>query len=210
MNKAGRVLVVDDEAMVTRSCKRILAEEGYEVETADNGRDGCSLALSRPYDLVMTDLKMPDMDGMDLIRSLRKQKPRMAVVVITGYSTIPSAVEAVRLGVSDYIEKPFSPREIVDAASRALEPVADAARPARPARIEAGLVREVLSRAARDNAFGAALLASGSGALSRYNLSPEAKAAIASGDEAWISKECGQLSAEERDWLKRRLEAETW
>ena len=199
------VLVVDDEPLVVESCRRILSDEGYQVESSGNGRDGLGRALSRDYDVVLTDLKMPDIDGMDLIRRLKRKRPGQVVIVITGYGSVPSAVEAVRLGVSDYIEKPFSPDEIKGAVEKALESSSG-----ETAMIEADSVRSVLRRASRDPSFGASLLFEGSRVLTGFALSPEAKAAIASGDVAWIEKQCGELTPEEREWLERRLSAEVW
>lgn len=206
MVAARKVLVVDDEPTVTKSCRRILAEEGYEVLTTESGRDGMNRAFAQEFDLVLTDLKMPDLDGMELVRALRHKRPQTAVVVITGYGTVRSAVEATKLGVSDYIEKPFVPAQIVEAADRAL--LSEESQPG--VRVEAELVKEVLRLASTDDGFGARLLTEGSRVLSGFPLSSEAKAAIASGDIVWIEKECGELSAEERDWLERRLQAEIW
>ena len=120
MVSARKVLVVDDEPIVNESCRRVLGEEGYDVDTTESGREGLRRACSRAYDLVITDLKMPDMDGMDLIRSLRGRRAAMPVLVITGYGSVPSALKAVRLGVSDYIEKPFTPMRLTQAVHEAL------------------------------------------------------------------------------------------
>jgi len=201
-----RVLVVDDEPIVTKSCRRILSEEGYKVDTTESGREGVSRALAENFDLILTDLKMPDLDGMELVRTLRSRRPNTAIVVITGYGTVPSAVEATKAGVADYIEKPFTPERIKDAANRALTIAPEE----RQVRVEANLVREVLRLASRDHHFGASLLMEGSRVLSGYALSAEAKAAIVSGDIVWIEKECGELSAKERTWLEGRLQAEIW
>ena len=147
MVSGPRVLVVDDEPLVTRSCQRILGGEGYEVETIESGREGMERAFAQAFDLVLADLRMPDFDGMELVRALRRQRPGTAIVIITGYGTVSSAVEAVKLGVADYIEKPFEPDQILKAAKRAL-----AIPPERPkARIEAQLVREVLKPAPQKN-----------------------------------------------------------
>ena len=201
-----RVLVVDDEPVVTRSCQRILGEEGYQVATAQCGREGRDRILRERFDLVVTDLKMPDLDGMELVRTLRGGRPPTAVVVITGYGAIASAVEATKLGVADYVEKPFTPDQIVQAASRALR--ADEVGPEDT--VDAEHVRQVLRKVAEDQAFGERLLNEGSRVLSGYALSSEAKAAIVSGDLAWIEKACGELSSQEREWLQRRLEVEAW
>ena len=201
-----KILVVDDEPVVARGCRRILTEAGYQVDTAGTGREGLSRAVHEDFDLVMADLRLPDLDGMELVRTLRCRRPQIPVVVITGYGSVPSAVEAVKLGVTDYIEKPFTPDQITEAVGEALKPAGCGA----GVRIEGKLVREVLRRAGGDQDFGQRLLNEGSRVLSGMALSPDAKAAIVSGDIAWIEKECGQLTAAERDWLERRLQAEIW
>jgi len=111
MVAAGRILVVDDEPVVNEGCRRVLAQEGHAVQTTESGREALTRAVAEDFDLVITDLKMPGLDGMDLVRALRHQRPATAIVIITGYGTVPSAVEAPRLGVSDYIEKPFTPKQ---------------------------------------------------------------------------------------------------
>lgn len=206
MVAARRILVVDDEPTVTKSCRRILGGRSDHVQTTESGREGLRLALSEHFDLVMADLRMPDLDGMELVRRLRSKRPGTAVIIITGYGSVPSAVEAVKLGVSDYIEKPFTPEEITQAVGHALTAAAGPAKP----RIQADQVRQVLRLAARDQSFAQGLLCRGSRVLSGFAFSPSVKAAIVSGDIAWIERECGELSPEERDWLERRLEAEIW
>jgi len=206
MVQALKVLVVDDEPTVIRSCRRILTEDGYRVDATESGQEGLNRSLAQDFNLVMADLRMPDLDGMELVRSLRSRRPQTAVIIITGYGTVPSAVEATKLGVSDYIEKPFTPERVREAVAQALEPAGRRAR----VEIEADLVREVLRLASRDDDFGRRLLMEGSLVLSGFALSGEAKAAIISGDVAWVEKRCGELSGEERDWLERRLQAEIW
>jgi DNA-binding NtrC family response regulator len=203
---ARRILVVDDEPVVNQSCRRVLGEAGYDVHTTESGRDGLTQACTQEFDLVITDLKMPDLDGMNLIRQLKEQRPDTVIIVITGYGTVSSAVEATRLGVADYIEKPFTPEELSQAVVGALAGTEEAA----TTEIDADLVRQVLLRAAKDRNFGVRLLSEGTRVLSGLGLSSEAQAAVASGDIVWIEKRCGELSAEERDWLTRRLQAETW
>lgn len=206
MVAARSILVVDDEAVVNESCRRILGREGYAVSTTQSGREGLDRASRQRFDLVVTDLKMPDLDGMELVRTLRDKRPEVAIVVITGYGSVASAVEAIRLGVSDYLEKPFTPSELSAAVSHAL-----AAREAPAAAvIEADQVRDVLRRAATDQDFGRRLLTEGSRVLTGLPLSGEAKAAIVSGDIGWVEKHCGDLTAVEREWLERRLQAEIW
>jgi DNA-binding NtrC family response regulator len=196
----SRILVVDDEPVVTKSCRRILAEKGYQVDTVESGQEGLQRALDEHFDLVMTDLKMPDLDGMELVRTLRKERPETAIVIITGYGSIPSAIEATKLGVFDYIQKPFTPDEISSVVSRVCPPVEEGSE----TYVQAEEVKEVLRLASRDAQFGKRLLFEGKQVLYGFPLSPEAKMAIVSGDIAWIEKRCGNLTLEERMWLQRR------
>jgi len=102
----ARILVVDDEEIVLLSCERILAEEGYEVHTRLSGKEALELLAEEPFDLAIVDLKMPGMDGMELLRRIKQDYPHISVVMITGYSTVESAVEAMKAGAFDYLPKP--------------------------------------------------------------------------------------------------------
>lgn len=208
MSDLPRILVVDDEPLVAKSCVRILAGRGFDVVSTLSGEDGLNRAMSQPFDLVVTDLKMPDLDGMEIVRTLRRDRPDTQLVIMTGFGTTSTAVEAIKLGVIEYLEKPFTTEQFTDAVGKALA-VAESKAPAR-ARTEADAVREVLLAASSDGAFAARLLAEGSRVLAGRSLSAEAMAAIVSGDIAWIEKTYGPLSPGERAWLTRRLEAERW
>ncbi|MBM4347260.1 MAG: response regulator, partial [Deltaproteobacteria bacterium] len=91
-----RILVIDDELIVCESCQRILEEEGLEVEIALSGPEAFTKMKENPFDIVITDLKMPGMDGMDVLRTLRKEYPDTFVIMITGFSTVETAVEAMK------------------------------------------------------------------------------------------------------------------
>ncbi len=116
---APRVLVVDDEPSICRSCERILQREGYEVRTAPSGTDALDFLGREPFDLVFTDLKMAEMGGMELLETLRSQFPDIVPVVITGYATIASVVETMKVGAFDYLPKPFTPDEMAAVARKA-------------------------------------------------------------------------------------------
>lgn len=199
-----RVLVVDDEPVVIASCRRILTSAGKIVETADCGRKGLEMALAHPYDLVVTDLKMPDMDGMDLVRALAKEQPETSVMIITGYGTIPSAVSAMKLGVHDYVEKPFTPDELVGAIDRVL-----AARHVRP-EIEAETIRSVLKFAAQRARLGQPMPSLDTPVLAGFPLTTRAKEAILSGDAEWLEKRCGELPPDQREWLDQQAKTRVW
>ena len=115
-----RILVVDDDPTVRESCRRVLSDRGYDVETTASGKEGLERARRGYFDCALLDLKMPDMDGMEIVRNARASRSNMAVLIITGYGSVDTAAEATRLGVSDYLSKPFTPEEITQAVDRAL------------------------------------------------------------------------------------------
>jgi DNA-binding NtrC family response regulator len=119
MNK-GRVLIIDDEDIVRISCQRILVPEGYEVKTTKSAAEGLGLLAQDAVDVVLTDLKMPDIDGMQVLKKVKEEWPDIEVIMITGYQTINTAVEAIKLGAFDYIENPFTPGAIVEAIDKAI------------------------------------------------------------------------------------------
>jgi len=116
---APRVLVVDDEPSICRSCEKILVREGYEVKTVTSGAGALDLLGREPFDLVFTDLKMAEMGGMELLEALRSQYPDIVPVVITGFATIASVVETMKVGAFDYLPKPFTPDEMAAVARKA-------------------------------------------------------------------------------------------
>lgn len=121
MTDAIKILIVDDESIVVRSADRVLKAEGYNVEGVLSGKDAILKMEQDTYNLVLTDLKMPEMDGITLIRWIRKFKPEVGVVVITGYPSQETIKEALELGIIDYVPKPFTPSVLIDVVSRAVE-----------------------------------------------------------------------------------------
>jgi DNA-binding NtrC family response regulator len=116
-----RVLTVDDEAVVCESIRRVLSEEGYVVSVATSAREGLDIIRKQPIDLLLLDIRMPDMDGIEFLRETRAISPETEVIMVTGFATIQTAVEAVKLGATDYLQKPVSPDKLVVAVARALE-----------------------------------------------------------------------------------------
>jgi len=116
-----RVLVADDELSVCRSCEKILRRHGCEVKTVLSGRDALALLECEPFDLVFTDLKMAEIGGMELLQALQTRFPDIVPVVITGYSTVASVVETMKLGAFDYLPKPFTPEEMLAVVTKAWE-----------------------------------------------------------------------------------------
>jgi len=124
MNKTEqkpKVLVVDDENIVRESINRVLSESGYNINTAANGAIAINKVSKESFDIAFVDLKMPDIDGMEVVRYIRKTRPTVQVVIITGYGTKENANEAKTLGVSDFISKPLTPDMINSLAQKAWE-----------------------------------------------------------------------------------------
>jgi excisionase family DNA binding protein len=116
----ARILVVDDEEAVRDLLAKTLTMADYDVDAAVDGQAALNLLREVDYDLLITDLKMPGMDGLSVIREARRQHPMLPVVIITGYSTEASAIEAINLGVAGYLTKPFRLPRILAATARAL------------------------------------------------------------------------------------------
>jgi PAS domain S-box-containing protein len=115
----GKVLVIDDEAVIREGCKRVLCKDGWEVLLASDGEKG--LQMCEGVDVVLLDLKMPGPSGMDVLEELLKRDPSLPIIVITGYATVDSAVEAMKKGAYDFIPKPFTPDQLRLVVQRAYE-----------------------------------------------------------------------------------------
>jgi excisionase family DNA binding protein len=116
----SRVLVVDDESSIRELLQKTLALAEYDVDSAPDGRAALERLRLGNYDLLIADLKMPGMDGLTLIREAKRLKTDLPVIIITGFSTESSAIEAVNLGVAGYLTKPFRVPQVLAAAARAL------------------------------------------------------------------------------------------
>ncbi len=118
---ALRILVIDDELVIGKSCQRILGAEGHEVEYFQDSQAGLQAALSGDWDVVLVDLMMPVVGGIEILQHLRAEGISSEVIIITGHATVESAVEAIKLGAHDYISKPFSPAQLKVAVQKAWE-----------------------------------------------------------------------------------------
>lgn len=115
-----RILVVDDESSIRDLLSKTLALAEYDVDTASDGRSALERLRLYPYDLLIADLKMPGIDGLSVIREAKRLKSDLPVIIITGYSTETAAIEAVNLGVSGYLTKPFRVPQVLAAAAKAI------------------------------------------------------------------------------------------
>ena len=205
--KKLKVLAIDDEAIVLESVRRVLGD--FEVDLAQSSRQGLDWAISRDYDLVLTDIRMPEIGGMRILRDIKRAKPAVPVVIFTGYATVQSAVQAMKLGAADYIEKPFTPDMLLATVEKALEKARTAVPESQEVVHKQEVIR-VLERAAVDSAFVSSLFYEGAGALEDYELTGPEKLAILTGDIQWLESQVGPLTAVQKRWLESRLSAEIW
>jgi DNA-binding NtrC family response regulator len=117
----ANILVIDDEKSVCITCKRILESEGHHVEYVLSGMEGIRMAVEGDFDLVLLDLKMPDISGMEVLENIKSERPEIFVIIITGYATIQTSIEAIKKGAFHYVPKPFTPEELSVAVSNALK-----------------------------------------------------------------------------------------
>ena len=116
-----RVLIIDDERSICSGCQLVLSDEGHLVQSQLSGRSGLDLVREEQFDLVLLDMKLPDLDGMEILKTIRKEKPEIYVIIMTGYSTVQNAVQAMKLGAVDYLAKPFSDDELLISVQKAIE-----------------------------------------------------------------------------------------
>jgi len=213
-----RVLLMEDEPSLARGLKMVLAKQGYEVELADTGLRALGSLGMKDFDLLVADLRLPDMDGMEVIRTAKETSPQTQVIVITGYASVPSAVDSMKSGVLDYLAKPFTMDEFMGAVDKAVKSKTEAVpdiRIAPPATEEERLIQRrevlrVLDRTSQDLRFWRDLMERGSDVLKEYHLSNEAKAAIVSGDLYWLNEHVGELTQKQLMFIYKRLEREAW
>jgi DNA-binding NtrC family response regulator len=206
MGSKKKALVIDDEKIVLDSVKKIL-DETYEVEGTLSGRQGLEWAVHKEYDVVLTDIRMPDIGGMLVLRDIKRAKPMLPVVIITGYASVNSAVQAMKLGAADYIEKPFAPDDLSKAVELAIEK--SSSRPQdEQALVHKEEIVRVLDRAATDGEFVYRLLHQWADALEEYDLNNAEKLALLTGDLEWIEKHLGDLTAKQKRWLEKPLSRE--
>jgi DNA-binding NtrC family response regulator len=119
--RGARVLVIDDEKPIGLTCRRILEAEGHEVSVSTSGLEGVRLAIEGSFEVVLLDLKMPDISGMEALEQILGMRPELSVIIITGYASIQTSIEAIKKGAFHYVPKPFTPEELAMAVGKALE-----------------------------------------------------------------------------------------
>ena len=117
----AKILIIDDEDVICKGCKQILEKNGFEVDYAQNGIIGLAKLHDKAYDIVLIDLMMPQIKGMDVLESIRKYNPDIIKIIITGFATEKVITEALQKGAYDYLAKPFSANELRDIVQRAFQ-----------------------------------------------------------------------------------------
>jgi DNA-binding response OmpR family regulator len=115
------ILVVDDEGAIRYSISKTLQRVGYQVDVAASGEEALDMLQNREYDVVLTDIRMPGLSGVELLARIKEQAPDAVVILLTGYGSMETAIESLRLGAHDYLRKPSSSQEIRDSVSRGIE-----------------------------------------------------------------------------------------
>ncbi|MBI4699110.1 MAG: response regulator [Nitrospirae bacterium] len=116
-----KILVLDDDPVVTLSCKRILGAEGFNITTVERGEEALNKLSKEDFDLLISDVRLPDISGMAVLKEARIIKPQTDIVIITGYPTLEDAKESIRLGAFEYIEKPFTPDFMMNVANKVFD-----------------------------------------------------------------------------------------
>jgi two-component system, NtrC family, response regulator HydG len=119
--QAGRVMIVDDESVVRESLDKWFSNEGYQVRSYSSANEALAVVRPGEWDVALLDIKMPGMDGMELQRHLREIDPELIIIVMTGYASVDTAVQALKAGAYDYITKPFDPDDLLNTVSHAIE-----------------------------------------------------------------------------------------
>lgn len=212
------ILVMEDDLNVAKGLEMVLTEEGYEVNLAGTGELALKAFKEKRFDLLVADLRLPGINGMDVIKRVKEQEPETEVIIITGYGTTATAVEAMKIGVHDFLPKPFTEDQIKTAINEALATQDEKAGKTEIKKaetkeekiIQKREVSRALNRTAEDSDFWTDLMEKGSIALEEFQLSSEAKAAIVSGDLKWINENVGELTQKQLMFIYKRLEREAW
>ena len=113
--KSIRILVIDDESVICDACELVLTEKGHTIDRCMTGKIGLQAIKKGNYDIILLDMKLPDIDGMEILQVVCEKTPKACVIVMTGYSTMANAVQAMKLGATDYLAKPFTDDELISA-----------------------------------------------------------------------------------------------
>ena len=117
--KSFKVLIIDDEGVICDGCYLVLTEKGHTVDYCKTGKSGLIAIERGTYDVILLDMKLPDIDGMEVLKRIREKMPAPCVIVMTGYATMSNAIQAMKRGAADYLSKPFTDDELIEAVEKA-------------------------------------------------------------------------------------------
>src|SRR5688500_2223464 len=121
MKQNSRILLVEDDPNIATGLQKVMRAEGYEITTLDRGDIGLERAQEGDFDIVITDLKLPGLDGLELVKRLHEARPKLPIILITAHGSTETAIEATKWGAFDYVPKPFEVEELLDLTAKALQ-----------------------------------------------------------------------------------------
>ncbi len=205
---ATRILIMEDDETIAKGVAMVLSDENYSVKVANDGQAAIDAFKEEDFNLLIADIRLPDMNGLDVIKQVQRHTPDTKFIVITGFVSTSVAVEAMNTGVTDFLPKPFSEGQLMKSVHTTLQSnsqkegdvyvhtISESAR-----LIQKKEVLHVLDRTSEDHAFCHDLMKKGTEVLVEYALSDEAKEAIATGDLGWINTNVGELTQKQLKYV---------
>lgn len=204
----SRILIMEDDVNIAKGLAMVLGDENYTVKVANDGQSALDAFKEEDFELLIADIRLPDMNGMDVIKQVRRHTPETKIIVITGFVSTSVAVDAMNTGVTDFLPKPFSEKQIIKSVHKTLESTPGNEGDAyvhtiseTDRLIQKKEVLHVLDRTNDDQLFCHDLLKKGTEVLAEYALSEEAKEAIATGDLGWINTNVGELTQKQLKYV---------
>jgi DNA-binding response OmpR family regulator len=211
-----RILVMEDDVNIAKGLATVLADEEYEVQVANDGQTALDAFKNQDFDLLIADIRLPDMNGLDVIKQVRRHTPDTKIIVITGFVSTSVAVDAMQSGVTDFLPKPFSENQILKSVRTTLKTnendgdiyvhsISETDK-----LIQKKEVLQVLDRTNDDQLFCHDLKKKGAEALADYVLSDDAKEAIVNGDLDWINNNVGELTQKQLKYVYECSQQKDW
>jgi DNA-binding NtrC family response regulator len=207
---------MEDDVNIAKGLATVLGDEQYSVRVAGDGQSAIDAFKKEDFDLLIADIRLPDMNGLDVIKQVRRHTPDTKIIVITGFVSTSVAVDAMHNGVTDFLPKPFSEQQIIKSVKTTLQQRAGASDAyvhsisETDRLIQKKEVLQVLDRTNEDQLFCNDLKKKGTEALSAYALSDEAKEAIANGDLDWINNNVGELTQKQLKYVFECTQKKDW
>jgi DNA-binding response OmpR family regulator len=211
-----RILVMEDDVNIAKGLATVLTDEEYDVQVANDGQTALDAFKKQDFDLLIADIRLPDMNGLDVIKQVRRHTPNTKIIVITGFVSTSVAVDAMQSGVTDFLPKPFSENQILKSVRTTLKTTEDAGDvyvhsiSETDKLIQKKEVLQVLDRTNEDQLFCHDLKKKGAEALADYVLSDDAKEAIVNGDLDWINNNVGELTQKQLKYVYECSQQKDW